>query len=109
MTRIALVVSDVDGTLLNKDKAISDRAKQSVQRLREAGIGFTLTSSRPTIGMRFLTEPLGIKLPVGPFNGSSIVDPNMTPIEQTLIPTSAVARGIGRAQSIRRRYLAVHQ
>ena len=58
MTRIALVVSDVDGTLLTKDKTLTDGAKGAVRRLHEAGIGFTITSSRPTIGMRFLIEPL---------------------------------------------------
>jgi len=94
MTRIALVVSDVDGTLLTKDKILTDAAKAAARRLHEAGIGFTITSSRPTIGMRFLVEPLGITLPVGAFNGSSIVDPNMNPIEQHLIPTSAVERGL---------------
>ena len=75
MTRIALVVSDVDGTLLTKDKTLTDGAKAAVRRLHEAGIGFTITSSRPTIGMRFLIEPLAITLPIGAFNGSSIVDP----------------------------------
>jgi Cof subfamily protein (haloacid dehalogenase superfamily) len=94
MTRIALVVSDVDGTLLTKDKMLTERAARAVQRLHEAGIAFTITSSRPAIGMRFLVEPLGITLPVGPFNGSSIIDVDMKPIEQNLIPTSAAERCI---------------
>ena len=94
MTRIALVVSDVDGTLVTKDKTLTDRAKSAVRRLREANIGFTITSSRPAIGMRFLIEPLGITLPVGPFNGSSIVDPQMNPIETHLIPGPAAQRSL---------------
>lgn len=95
MTRIALVVSDVDGTLLTKDKTLTDGARSAVRRLHDSGIGFTLTSSRPTIGMRFLIEPLAIRLPVGTFNGSSIVDPQLNPIEQHLIPPSAVERSLG--------------
>jgi len=95
MTRIALVVSDVDGTLLTKDKTLTDGAKDGVRRLHDAGVGFTITSSRPTIGMRFLIEPLAITLPVGAFNGSCIVDPQMNTIEQHLIPASAVKRGLG--------------
>ena len=94
MTRIALVVSDVDGTLLTKNKTLTEGAKAAVQRLHEAGIGFTITSSRPTIGMRFLIEPLAITLPVGAFNGSSIVDAAMNPVEQHLIATSTVARSL---------------
>lgn len=89
MTRIALVVSDVDGTLLTRDKTLTDDAKGAVRRLRDAGIGFTLTSSRPTVGMRFLIEPLDITLPLGAFNGSSIVDPQLNAIEQRLIPAPA--------------------
>src|ERR1700730_1816300 len=89
MTRIALVVSDVDGTLLTKDKTLTDDAKRAVRRLHEAGIGFTITSSRPTIGMRFLIEPLAITLPVGAFNGSCIVGPQLNPIERHLIPPAA--------------------
>jgi Cof subfamily protein (haloacid dehalogenase superfamily) len=94
MTRIALVVSDVDGTLLTSDKSLTDGARGAVRRLHEAGIGFTITSSRPTIGMRFLIEPLSIKLPVGAFNGSCIVDPQLKPIEQHLIPASTAQRGL---------------
>jgi Cof subfamily protein (haloacid dehalogenase superfamily) len=94
MTRIALVVSDVDGTLLTKDKTLTDGAKAAVRRLHESGIGFTITSSRPTIGMRFLIEPLEITLPVGAFNGSSIVDPKLNPIEQHLIPAGAAQRSL---------------
>jgi Cof subfamily protein (haloacid dehalogenase superfamily) len=94
MTRIALVVSDVDGTLLTKDKTLTDGAKAAVRRLHEAGIGFTITSSRPTIGMRFLIEPLQITLPIGAFNGSCIVDPQLKPIEQHLIPVPATRRAL---------------
>lgn len=92
MTHIALVVSDVDGTLLTRDKTLTDRARRAVRKLHEAGIGFTITSSRPTIGMRFLIEPLQITLPIGAFNGSCIVDPQLKPIEQHLIPPPAAQR-----------------
>ena len=94
MTRITLVVSDVDGTLLTKDKTLTDGARDAVRRLHDAGIGFTITSSRPTIGMGFLIEPLQITLPVGPFNGSSIVDPQLNPIETHLIPAATAQRSL---------------
>jgi len=94
MTRVALVVSDVDGTLLTKDKTLTDAARDAVRRLHQAGIGFTIVSSRPMIGMRFLVEPLDITLPIGAFNGSCIVDPKLNPIELHLIPRSAVQRSL---------------
>src|SRR6476620_4132086 len=94
MTRIALVVSDVDGTLLTKDKGLTDGAKAAVRKLHDAGIGFTIVSSRPTIGMGFLIEPLEITLPIGAFNGSSIVDARLKPIEQHLIAPAVAQRSL---------------
>jgi HAD superfamily hydrolase (TIGR01484 family) len=94
MTRIALVISDVDGTLLTRDKVLTDKAARAARQLQDSGVGFTIVSSRPTIGMRFLIEPLRITLPIGSFNGSSITDPQLNPIEQHLIPTSAAQRSL---------------
>jgi Cof subfamily protein (haloacid dehalogenase superfamily) len=94
MTRIKLVVSDCDGTLLTKDKIITDGARNAVGALHAAGIGFTIVSSRPTIGMGFLIEPLAITLPIGAFNGSAIVDAQLKPIEQHLIAPSVAQRSI---------------
>ncbi len=109
MTRIALVVSDVDGTLVTHDKRLTDGAQRAVRRLHDAGIGFTITSSRPPVGMRFLIEPLGITLPIGPFNGSSIVDPQLKPIEQHLIPAAAAQCSIEMLGQFGVDVLAVHQ
>ncbi len=94
MTRILLVVSDVDGTLLPKDKVLTEGNKRAVRNLHEAGIGFTIVSSRPTIGMGFLIEPLAITLPIGAFNGSSIVDAQLKPIEQHLIAPDVAQRSL---------------
>jgi Cof subfamily protein (haloacid dehalogenase superfamily) len=95
MTRIKLVVSDVDGTLVTGNKTLTDAARAAVRRLREAGIGFTIVSSRPTLGMDFLIAPLALTLPFGSFNGSSIVDPQLKPIEQHLIPAETARRAVG--------------
>ena len=92
MSRIALVVSDVDGTLLTRDKTLTDSAKAAVRRLHEAKIAFTITSSRPAIGMRFLIEPLQIKVPVGAFNGSCIIDVDLNPIELAFAKLKALLR-----------------
>jgi hypothetical protein len=94
MTRIALVVSDVDGTLLTDDKTLTERARRAARRLHRAGIGFTVVSSRPTVGMGFLIEPLAITLPIGAFNGSSTVDAGLKPIEQHLVPTSVAQQSL---------------
>jgi Cof subfamily protein (haloacid dehalogenase superfamily) len=94
MTDIKLVVSDVDGTLLTRDKRITEAAKAAVRKLHAANIGFTIVSSRPTVGMGFLIEPLALALPFGSFNGSSIVDPWLKPLEHHVIPAAVVTRSL---------------
>ena len=44
---VALVVSDVDGTLLDPEKNLSPGAPAAVERLKQAGIRFTIASARP--------------------------------------------------------------
>ena len=66
---ISAVLTDVDGTLLTKDKVLTARAVAAVNELRERGIVFTITSGRPPFGMRMLVEPLGLKMPMAAING----------------------------------------
>ncbi len=94
MTQIRLVISDVDGTLVTKDKRITPAAADAVRVLRERGIAFSVTSSRPPFGMRMLFDPLDLQLPIGPFNGSSLVNRDLSVVEQHTIPRDAVKSSI---------------
>jgi len=94
LSRISLVVSDVDGTLLRNDKTLSARNRQAVQRLAEHGIGFTINSSRPPFGLRRLSEQLGLKLPVGAYNGGMVVAPDLAVLEQRLIRPDAALKAL---------------
>lgn len=89
MTKISLVVTDVDGTLVTPDKVLTPRAIAAVERLHAAGIGFSVCSSRPPFGLRMLIEPLRLTLPFGGYNGGAIVKPDFTVVEQRLIPPDA--------------------
>jgi Cof subfamily protein (haloacid dehalogenase superfamily) len=85
MRGISLVISDVDGTLVTSDKRLTQASVQAVRRLAERKIGFTITSSRPPIGLRMLVEPLALKLPMGAFNGAAIVNPDLSVVEEHVI------------------------
>ncbi len=78
---IALVISDVDGTLVTPDKALTPAAIAAVRRLSDARIGFTLISSRPPRGMVSLVTQLDVRLPFGGFNGGSLVAPDLSLVE----------------------------
>ncbi len=83
---ISAVLTDVDGTLVTKDKVLTERAVRAVQQLRERGIVFTITSGRPPFGMRMLVEPLGLTMPMAAFNGGVIVLPDMSVLDERLLP-----------------------
>jgi Cof subfamily protein (haloacid dehalogenase superfamily) len=78
---IALVISDVDGTLVTPDKRLTPAAAAAVRRLATAGVAFTLISSRPPRGMADLVAELGVRLPFGGFNGGSLALPDQTVVE----------------------------
>jgi hypothetical protein len=92
--RFSLVVTDVDGTLLTPEKALTPRAIAAVGRLREAGIAFSICSSRPPFGLRMLIEPLQLQLPLGGYNAGSIVLPDLSVVEQQVIPPAAAREAV---------------
>jgi len=83
---ISAVLTDVDGTLLTKDKELTERALRAVKSLRERGIIFTITSGRPPFGMRALVEPLGLTMPMAAFNGAVIALPDLSILDERQLP-----------------------
>jgi Cof subfamily protein (haloacid dehalogenase superfamily) len=83
---IRLLLADVDGTLVTQDKVLTDRAIAAVAKLHQAGILFAITSGRPPRGMSMLIEPLQISTPIAAFNGGVFVRPDMTVIEEQVLP-----------------------
>jgi Cof subfamily protein (haloacid dehalogenase superfamily) len=94
VNRVALVISDVDGTLVTPDKRLTDASIAAARRLHEKGIGFTVISSRPPMGLRMLIKPLSLDLPIGAFSGGAIVTPKLETMEQHLIPETAARRSV---------------
>jgi Cof subfamily protein (haloacid dehalogenase superfamily) len=87
--KISLVLADVDGTLVTKDKVLTPRAAAAVKALRTAGIAFAITSGRPPRGMSMLIEPLALQTPIAGFNGGLFVNPDMTILEQHVLAADA--------------------
>ena len=52
-----LIALDMDGTLLNKEKKVTDRTKKAIQAAREKGVTVVLATGRPIDGVtRYLEE-----------------------------------------------------
>ena len=90
MTQIRLLLSDVDGTLVRKDKTLSEGSIAAVHALHHAGVHFAVTSGRPPRGMEMLIEPLSIATPLAAFNGGLVVEPGMEVLEERTIPDDLV-------------------
>lgn len=75
--KIKVIVLDIDGTLLNSEKKISDLTKSALIQAQKNGVKIILASGRPTVGMLALTKELEMDKHHGlivSFNGSQVVD-----------------------------------
>ncbi len=87
---IRLLLADVDGTLLTDGKVLTAEAKAAVRELRDAGIEFAITSSRPPRGLRMLFEPLALDNITAGLNGGIYVNPDLSVLRcHTLDPQTA--------------------
>jgi HAD superfamily hydrolase (TIGR01484 family) len=80
--RITLVISDVDGTLLDNNKKLTSGAPEAVQRLYQAGIRFTIASARPPRMVHELVTKLQVREPLACFNGALFISPDETVLQE---------------------------
>lgn len=95
MNKIRLVLTDVDGTLVTREKVLTQRAVAAVRNLREAGIAFAITSGRPPRGMAMLIDPLDLRTPIAGFNGGVFVDRKLNIVEQRVLSRELVQEAVG--------------
>jgi Cof subfamily protein (haloacid dehalogenase superfamily) len=92
--KISLVLADVDGTLVNEQKVLTERAKSAVRRVRDAGIRFAITSGRPPLGMAMVLDALDLDTPVAGFNGGLFIKPDRSILEQKTLPDAVAGEAL---------------
>jgi Cof subfamily protein (haloacid dehalogenase superfamily) len=92
--RIAVLLADVDGTLVTHDKILTAESQAAAKALRAAGISLAVTSSRPPKGMRMLIEPLALNTVIAGFNGGVYVDPDLSVLDQRNLDPDAARRAL---------------
>jgi Cof subfamily protein (haloacid dehalogenase superfamily) len=92
--KVSLLVADVDGTLVTKEKVLTKRARNAVYGLYAADIAFTITSGRPPLGLKTLIDDLSLTAPIAAFNGAVFLRPDFSIIEQNLLSASIAKRVI---------------
>ena len=96
---IKLLLSDVDGTLVTKEKVLTPRAIAAVHALHAADIHFAVTSGRPPRGMEMLVEPLALSTPLSAFNGGLVVEPDLEVVAERVVPDDLVPPTIALLES----------
>src|SRR5215831_11379942 len=88
--RIRLVIADIDGTLVTPEKLLTPQSMEAVQKLKDAGVLFGVTTGRPPAGTKMLVDSLpGLKFIAG-FNGGIIVRRDFSLFKQNLLAQAAV-------------------
>ena len=90
--KISLVLSDIDGTLLDTAKQITPAAKAAVDALRQKGIRFAVASSRPARGLKYVAETLGLDTPMSGFNGGRVLTSDWSVVETMKLPDGMAAK-----------------
>jgi Cof subfamily protein (haloacid dehalogenase superfamily) len=72
---IKMIVTDMDGTLLNRDLKISKRNLDAIQKIRDMGIIFCVATGRPDQLVKEYIKPLNMNEPMILYNGSVVGHP----------------------------------
>lgn len=92
-----LYVSDLDGTLLGNDIALSPYTIETINAFIASGGLFTYATARSHVSSGRLTAALNLHLPVITYNGTFVVDAKSgAPHHQCTLPKDAAARVIKR-------------
>ena len=73
---IKLIVTDMDGTLLNGTMDISDRATEAIYRAQESGLEFAVATGRTVKSGYGMVKEKGITCPFIELNGARMFDAN---------------------------------
>lgn len=99
MTAPRLVISDIDGTLLNPAERVAPRTAAAIGRLAERGVIVTLATGRPHRWLQPVVEQLPIRPRCVAANGAVIVDTEAGEIVEThLLEPATMAEVVERAR-----------
>lgn len=95
MSTIHLVAIDLDGTLLNSAKQVTETSAAVLRRVREEGsVHVVLASARPPRTVRPFYDRLELETPMICYNGALVVDPPSGRVILHRPISGAIARGI---------------
>lgn len=91
MPLIKLICIDLDGTLLNDEKKISEKDKRAIHLARSKGFNVTIFTGRNYYAALPYVQELGIEIPVVFQNGALIATPSLNKIFRMITLHSKIA------------------
>lgn len=91
-SNIALVISDIDGTLITSNHELTEATRAEARRLYDSGIHLSLASSRPPRSILPFAEALGLRAPFAAFNGALVTTPGGDVVAGSVITPSIIGR-----------------
>ncbi len=92
--RYQLIVSDVDGTLVDADQHIPALNKRAITKFERTGGRFTLATGRMPQSAQPFVDELRIRTPYIVYNGSRIVDPSGQALYNRTLEKAAAAAAL---------------
>ncbi|OAA31866.1 hypothetical protein AT15_03310 [Kosmotoga arenicorallina S304] len=98
---IKLIIIDLDGTLLDENKEISNFNWKSLKKAMECGVAVTISTGRSYISAKDYIEHLGLEVPVSFQNGALILKQQlrqMNVLREVLLPADHAIEIVNRAR-----------
>jgi hypothetical protein len=89
---IALVISDIDGTLITSNHELTEATVAEAQRLYERGIHLSLASSRPPRSILPFAAALHLRSPFAAFNGALVAKVDGGVVARSVIAPGTIRR-----------------
>jgi Cof subfamily protein (haloacid dehalogenase superfamily) len=88
-----LYISDLDGTLLQPNARLSDFARETLNRMLDEGLQFSIATGRSVVSMQDVLAGLNLRLPIIELDGAYLTDlaSGQHHVIRALAPETAVA------------------
>ena len=81
---IKMLVTDMDGTLLGRDKSVSPGNRAAIERLKQRGVKIVLASGRMVESMLPTARVLNVNAPLIAYNGAALYDMQLGALSHAL-------------------------
>lgn len=89
MSKIKLIATDIDGTILKYDFTFNQEVKDCIKRLNSIGVKVILVTGRMQTATKFIADQLGLTTPIVSYQGGLIKEGDKVLFEKNLDPQKA--------------------